>query len=65
MTIDEMRAKVTKDNCGKCFGAMDCWEYGKNMPLGCMINRQAWMCGGPFTQGELHKIMDDEEEVAV
>ena len=61
MTIDEMREKVTKDNCGECFGATDRTSYGKKMPHGCMINRRAWTCGGPFTQGELHKIMDEEE----
>ena len=64
MTIDEMRAKVTQDNCGKCFGAVGDGLRGGAV-CGCMINRQAWTCGGPFTQGELGKIMDDEEEVAV
>ena len=62
MTTIEMSEKITLTVCGKCFGATDRTSYGKTLPFGCMINRKAWTCGGPFTQGELHDIMDEEEE---
>jgi hypothetical protein len=62
MTIDEMRAKARRDICGKCFGAVGDGCSCDCKITGCMLDRVPWMCAGPYAQGELYKIVDDEED---